>query len=128
MIAHFTFQIKLQVKQIINCASNSLLGSAFNQLNSGCSSQHLLNLHFPIVVTDSAVEVFLELAECVVINSDQVVGKMLVTFLVSSERSITHTELTVNLTDTFPRNKTKKIVLLTCSSHSRKCENTITIK
>ena len=49
---------------------------AFNQLNPGCSSQHL-----SIVVADSAVEVFLELARCTAINSDRAVGKMPLRFL-----------------------------------------------
>lgn len=69
---------KLRVlPQSVHCASDSLLGMTFNQLNVGCSSQHLLILHFPIVVADSAIEVFLELVKCAVINSDLVVGKML---------------------------------------------------
>ena len=50
---------------------------AFNQLNSGCSRQRLLNLHFPTVVADSAVKVFPELVKCAVTNSDQAVDKML---------------------------------------------------
>ena len=68
--------------QSIRWASDSLLVMAFNQLNSGCSSQHLFNLHFPIVVADSSIEVFPELVKC--------------------------PELTVNLTNTFPQNTTKK--------------------
>ena len=62
----------------------------FDQLNSGCSSQHLLNLHFPIVVADSAIEVFSELAKCTEINSNLAVGKMPLMLLVASERSTTH--------------------------------------
>ena len=38
--------------QKVHCTSNSWLGTAFNQLNSGCSSLHLLNLHFPTVVAE----------------------------------------------------------------------------
>ena len=64
--------------------------TAFDQLNSGCSSQHLLHLHFPTVVADYAVEVFPELVMCTAINSDQAVGKMPLTFLDTSERSTTH--------------------------------------
>ena len=55
------------------------LGSAFIHLNSGCSSQHLLNLHFPIVVADSAVKSF-----------QKTVGKMPLMFLDTSERSTTY--------------------------------------
>ena len=91
--------------QSVHCVSNSLSGTAFNQINSGCSSQHLthLNLHFPRVVADSSAEVFPELLKCAVINSDQVVGKMPLTFLVTSQRSATHR--TVNLTKNPKQNK-----------------------
>ena len=51
-------------------------------LNSGCSNQHMLNLHFPIVAADSAGEVFTELVKCAVINSDQAVGKTPLMFLI----------------------------------------------
>ena len=61
--------------QSVHCASNSLLGTAFNQRNSGCSSQHLLKIHFPVVVAESAAEDFPELAKCTVINNDRAVGK-----------------------------------------------------
>ena len=71
----------------------------FNQLNSGCSSQHLLYLHFPIVVADSTVEVFPELAKRAAMNSDRAVDKM---FLILQTEE--NTELTENHTDTFPQN------------------------
>ena len=76
--------------QSAHCASNSLLSMASNPPNSGCSSPHLLNLDFPIVVADSAVEVFPELAKCMAINSKLAVGKMPLTFLDTSERTTTH--------------------------------------
>ena len=66
-----------------------------------------LNLNFPIVVADSTAEVFPELVKCATINSDQAVGKMPLTFLIL-KTEVQYTELTVNLTNTFPRNKNKK--------------------
>ena len=78
---------------------------AFNQLNSGCSSQHLLSLHFPIVVADSTVQVFPELAKCASINSDKAVRKMPLMFLILQKEE-QHTELTEKLTNTFhPKRK-----------------------
>ena len=77
--------------QSVHCSSNSLLGLAFNELNSGCSRQRFFfYLHFPIVVEDTAVEVFPELAKCAVINFNQGVGKMPLSFLVTSVRSVTN--------------------------------------
>ena len=79
----------------VHCVQNSLWGTAFNKLNSGCSSQHLLNLHFPIVVADSAVEV-----------CNRAIDKMPHMFLVL-QKEVKHTELTVNLTTQFPKIKYK---------------------
>ena len=73
--------------QSVHCASDSVSSTAFNQLKSGCSSQHLLNIHFHIVVADS---VFPELVKCAAINSDRAVGKVPLTFLHIPERSTTH--------------------------------------
>ena len=76
--------------QSVHCASNALWGPAFNQLNSGCSSQHLLNSHFTIAIADYTVRVFLEQAKCTMINSDLAVGKIPFTFQDTSERITTH--------------------------------------
>ena len=54
-------------------------------------------------LADYAVKVFLETAKCTLINFDRAVGKMPLTFLILQTEQ--HTELTVNLTNTFPRNK-----------------------
>ena len=78
--------------------------TAFNQLNSGCWSQHLLYLHFPIVVADSTVEVFPEVVKHAAINSNRAVGKChLCSRILQTE--VQHTELTKNLSNTFPRKK-----------------------
>ena len=57
-------------------------------------------------LADSAVEVFLELVNCTPINSDRAVGKIPLTFLIL-QTEVQNTELTVNLTNTFPPNKNK---------------------
>ena len=90
----------------MHCASDSLISTAFDQLNSGCSSQHLLNINFHIIVADSAVEVFPELVKCAAIHSDWAVGKMPLAFLIL-QTEVQHRELTVNLTNTFPKNNNK---------------------
>ena len=66
-----------------------------------------LNLNFPIVVADTAVEVFPELVKCAAINSNLAVGKMPLTFL-TVQTEVQRTELTLNLTNTFHQNKNKK--------------------
>ena len=76
--------------QSMHSASDSLLSTAFNQLKSGCSSQHLLNINFHKIVADSAVKVFPELVRCAAINSDRAVGKVPLTFLHTSDRSTMH--------------------------------------
>ena len=63
---------------------------AFNQLNSGLSNQHLLNIYFHIIVAGSAVKVFPELVKCAAINSDRAVDKMPLRFLDTSGRITTH--------------------------------------
>ena len=64
---------------------------AFNQLNSGCSSQHLLNVHFHIVVVDSAVKAFPEPAKCIAIKSDRA-DRIL-------RKKVQQMDLTVNLSN-----------------------------
>ena len=99
------------VLQSVHCSSNLSLGVAFNKLNSGCSSQHLLNSYFPIVAADSVVEVFPELAKSAVINSDQAVGKMPLTFLVTSKRGITYGTNCESHQHTSPKQNKKKVTM-----------------
>ena len=72
----------------------------------------MLDLHFPIVGADPAVEVFPELAKCAVINSDRAVGKMPLTYLVTSEILKTHRTNCESHQHISPtQNKKKKVCL-----------------